>query len=144
MLKKDKIKILHNLENLSNELASEIESFTNEQLHNDVKASGLDAKQLIIETRELLLNTEKMVRQKKLESSKQEYQSRSNSFANKLGSLPSSPGERKKLFEKLLSLLPTIDPNFALQFRDYKTMSDDDILSVLLQAQALGFLKDIE
>ncbi|MES2767869.1 MAG: hypothetical protein V4596_01880 [Bdellovibrionota bacterium] len=144
MKNSNKIQNIKDLNMISEMLALEVEGFSDQQLIDDCKNNGKDSASLIKSTRNILSDAVKKSRQKNLESARENYNKKAKLLSGQNMRVHSSPAERKKLFETLLSKLPSLDPGFALQFREYKTMSDEDIVSVLEQAEALGFLDGID
>lgn len=91
------------------------------------------------QVRALLWTTAKTFRQQALLDAIEEYQRQVKAAKEARFTLPSDPAARRDLLVSLFQRSPQIE-RFTLQHRDFKTMSDADVDSVLKQLQALGAL----
>lgn len=122
-------------------LVDSIETATDEELVEETQASGENLKAVAQEVKSSLLAGIKRFEQRKLNTAREAYKSRTG-VQRKQFVLPSTPeGRRGQLLEILVSK-PQMQAMLTVQHRDFESLTDDDIQSALEELGELGLFDD--
>lgn len=123
-------------------IADSIEDATDGDIIEEINAQGRNPDAVAQEVCNVLLNSVKAFHKLKLLDAKEKYRENVLSLRESFYEFPASPEECRNLLFSAINDNPYIATALTAQFRDFKNLSDDDVLSLLKQLQRLGVLKD--
>lgn len=116
---------------------------TDQEVLEDVRHQGLEPDTLANEVRKNLLNAVKNYQKRNLVKAKKKYEKSVADIKNGEHNLPQTAEGRLKLLKYIFAAKPYMSNLLTAQHRDFKTLSDADVESLLKQLQKLGALTDI-
>jgi len=126
-----------------NALAESVAEASNEEVLEDVRVHGEDPTEAAQQTKDVLLNTLKLHGQKRLHDAQKQYDVRIADMRVKTYHLPVSGQERRQLLGLVLSQQSAVRSVLTAQYREFTSLSDNDVESFLRQLQELGFLDEL-
>lgn len=91
--------------------------------------------------RHLLLNQVAFYKRELISEALVEYEMARTKFESHQAALPTDPQARRALLQSILSRSTEYQPLLTLQHRDFRTLSDEDVESLLKQLDILGAIK---
>lgn len=131
------------LEAIMNALADSVAETSDEDILEEARAEGKDPGEAATRVRNVLLDAAKAYRQRRLLEAQQEYESHITGMRERPYSLPKSAIERRSLLDLVLSRQPEVRSALTAQYREFTSLTDDDVESCLKQFQELGLLKEL-
>ena len=123
------------LANIMNALADSVLEIPDEEVKVQIIEEG-DNTEIV---RQILLNSVKNCRQKKLREARDRYNKNFTSFQTNKYDLPESPDEKRHLIQAMLgNLAAQSQTQVTAQFRDFENLPDEDLDGVLQQIYALA------
>lgn len=123
-------------------LADSIENATDSEVIEEVKQSGQNSEVIAQDVRNVLLDSVKAFRKRKLIDAKERYKMNVIKIETGTFDLPATSQERRELLFKVVNDNPYMAKGLlTAQYREFKDLSDDDVESMLKQLQQLGALK---
>jgi hypothetical protein len=129
------------LEAIMNSLAESIVETSDEEIIAEVAQEGKDANAFASQVRQAMLRSAKTYLQENLRESRKRYERDVAALNVKEYSLPKTPAERRRLLAMVFQRRPEL---VTAQWREFDSLTDEDIESSLKQMQELGILDDIE
>jgi predicted ATPase with chaperone activity len=122
------------LSNIMNGIADSVLEMSDEEIEEEIREEGDNTEEI----RQVLLNAVKSCRLKSLREAKERHETNVHLFQETKFDLPDSPEEKRSLIQSMLgSFTAPSSPQITAQFRDYESLPDEDLDSVLLQLYAL-------
>lgn len=131
------------LDAIMNALAESVVEASDEEILEEVRLQGEDPKEAAGRVRNVLLDTVKIYKQKRLREAQEQYDSHIAAMRNKTYRLPASAMERRTLFGLALSRQPAVRSALTAQYREFTSLTDNDVESYLKQFQELGLLDEV-
>ncbi len=128
---------------IMNALAESVAEASDEEILEDVRVHGEDPTEAARQTKDVLLNTLKLHGQRRLHEAQQQYDVRIADMRAKTYQLPVSGEERRQLLNLVLTRQSAVRSVLTAQYREFTSLSDDDVESFLRQLQELGFLDEL-
>jgi hypothetical protein len=129
------------LEAIMNSLAESIVETSDEEIIAEVAEGGKGANAFASQVQQAMLRSAKTYLQENLRNSRTRYEQDVAALKAKEYSLPNTPAERRRLLAMVFQLRPEF---VTAQWREFDSLTDEDIESSLRQMQELGILDDIE
>jgi hypothetical protein len=96
------------------------------------------------DTRALLLEGVRTMRQERRQRARDEYEESVSSMSmQETGRIPKAVTEQRALLFQIMSERPQVSAALTAQFRDFRELSDEDVLSYLRQLQELGVMDEL-
>lgn len=131
------------LELLINALDDATEQASDEDILQDAKLAGMDTAAQERRAKGLLLEVVTQHQKRALRAAQAGYRQEVNTLSATTYKLPSSPGERRRLFNLVVAQQPQYAEMYTTQHRDLKDLTDADVESYLEDLAALGVLSDL-
>ncbi len=131
------------LENLMNLLADSLESASAEEMLDEDAELSASAVVKAEGVRRLLLDEVGNYRKKLASDAMRHHAASIAEFLKRPYRLPTVPAEQRQLLNKIFTEYPHIQSSLTLQHRDFRTLSDSDVESLLKQLEALGVFEDL-
>jgi hypothetical protein len=129
------------LEAVMNAMAESVAQASDEDILAEAAQEGQDADAVAASVREMLLSACKACLQEKLRDARKKYERDVAALDAKEYSLPKTSAERRRLLASVFQRRPEL---VTVQWREFDSLTDDDIESSLKQMQELGILDDLE
>jgi hypothetical protein len=129
------------LEAVMNAVAESIAEANDEDILAEAVEEGQDADAAAAEIRQRLLRATKTHLQEKLWESRKQYKRDIEALNAKEYFFPKTAIERRRLLATVLQLRPDL---VTAQWREFDSLTDEDIESSLRQMQELGILDDLQ
>jgi len=129
------------LENICDALAKSVLEMSDEEILAEARDDGDDVAAAAEEVRQVLRNTLKAHKQRRLVEAQQQYELKMVAMFQREYSLPESPEDKRALFLGILNTNPTVNSALTMQHRNFQELSNEDIESYLKQFVELGILK---
>ena len=124
-------------------LAEHASSATDDELLEDAAAEGTDTKAEAGQVRNVLLEGLKRAKRQRLEHARAERERVLAALESAPVMIPSDSAGRRALLGRLVQRKPQVrEAVLTVQHRDFESLSDDDVESLLKQLQHLGVLDD--
>ncbi len=117
---------------------------TDQEVLEDVRQQGWEPKILANEVRKNLLDAVKNYQKRNLLEAKKKYEISVADLKKGEHNLPPTAEGRLRLLKSIFAAKPYMSNLLTAQHRDFKTLSDADVESLLKQLQKLGALADIK
>lgn len=128
---------------IMNTLAESVAEASTEEILEDVRVHGDNPTEVAQQTKDVLLNTLKLNRQRHLHEAQKQYDLRIAVMQAKTYQLPPAASERRQLLDLVLSQQSAVRSVLTAQHREFASLSDNDVESFLRQLQELGFLDEL-
>ncbi len=125
---------------IMNALAESVAEASDEEILEETRAQGEDPTEAAGRVRNLLVNAATTYRQRRLREAQQQYESHIAAMREKIYLLPTSTIERRRLLDLVLSRQPAVRSALTAQYREFTSLTDNDVESCLKQLQELGLL----
>lgn len=125
-----------------NALAEQAVNATDEEISQDFAAEGDNPRDCANRVQSVLLGSVQRFKRNRLHAAMERHKQNTRAFQTTVESLPASPAARRALLDSVLSRAPDVTNMVAItvQHRDFKSLSDEDIETVLRQLHHLGLL----
>ena len=122
-------------------LADAIDTTPESELREEIRAEGRDPDQAVAGVRAAFARIQKQQRQAKLEEARAAYAGTIESLKQpRSRRIPSDPVKQRALFVHVVQT----QPQLTARFRDLEAISAEEVVQILEQLDALGFLPDEE
>ncbi len=127
---------------LMNALAEEVAVASDQDIAMDMAADGGRLRDRAEHARSLLLGSVQQFKRDRLLAAEERHRKNTEAFQLTLRSLPTAPSARRAILNGVLGKKPEVLNMVAItmQHRNFQTLSDEDVESVLRQLQHLGVL----
>lgn len=106
-----------------------------------LRDAGPDASQKAEQVRACLLDGVRSYKQRALDNALSAYREEVQRYKERRFALPTEKGDRRELLNSIFQRFPQGEKTFlTLQHREFKSLSDADVESLLKQLEALGVL----
>lgn len=123
-------------------LADNLESLSDEQLLAEVREDGRSPDDIAKQTRSLIQETVKEVKQRALVVAREKHQQYAARLESTRIQLPTNPAERRLLFDAVINQ-QRVARTLTAQYRNLQEITDEDVESCLHQLAVLGLLGKI-
>jgi hypothetical protein len=113
-----------------------------EELLEEARAAGQNPESSADRLKKIALTALKTFEQRKLEAAREAYRTRSSRGPDRKDKIACTPEERRRQLSAIQRSNPEIAEVLTTQYREFETLSDEDIESTLEDLAELGFLDD--
>ena len=126
---------------LAEALAEQAATLSDKEVADDAAADGTDVKKEAMVVRGVLLAGLQRAKKDRLNRALAQRERVLASLKSSAATLPPDAASRRTLLADVIQRKPQVrDAVMTLQHRDFDSMSDDDVDSILIQAHLLGLL----
>jgi len=134
---------MNSFENLMNKLAESMELASADELLEEDSGLTADAVVRGEGVRKLLLQEVANYRKNLAEEAMRQHAATISEFLKNPYRLPDDPAAQRALLQRVFTDYPQLPSSLTLQHRDFRTLSDADVESLLKQLAALGVFEDL-
>lgn len=123
-------------------LADSILASSDADVELELRERALNPSEVASNVQRILLAAVKQFKQRKLSASQSKYEAEVERIRTAKYSLPSSAEERRALLLRVITGAPSMSGLVTAQHRDFKDLTDSDVIGLLQQLGDLGVLGD--